>query len=69
MAMAGYLALRGVHVRLYNAYPDEIEEIMQTRAIHLEGAVAGRALIDVVTSSPAEALEGVSVAVVLEVSP
>lgn len=49
-AFAGDLALRGYPVRLYNAFENEIAELVKARGVTCEGAVEGFGQLEMVTT-------------------
>lgn len=57
-AMAGFLALRGFGVNLWNRSHDKVEAIQQAGGIILEGQVTGFAQPNVITSNMCEAVNG-----------
>lgn len=64
-ALAGYLALRGFPVRLFNRTPERLRPIQLLGGIQVEGEVSGFAPIPVATSDIREAIAGVQVIMVV----
>jgi opine dehydrogenase len=56
-AIAGYCAMRGYHVCLYNRNIEHIKTIQQTRTITLCGQIQGTGKIDIVTNDIKVAVE------------
>ncbi len=49
-AMAGHLALKGVPIRLYNKFEEEIEAMREQKGVTLEGAVEGFGPLEMVST-------------------
>lgn len=64
-ALAGYLALKGFLVNLFNRTPERIGSIKLMGGIQLEGEMSGFAPLNVVTHNIEEALRGVKVIMVV----
>lgn len=63
-AMAGYLALRGFHVRLWNRSTAKVQAVESMGGIHLEGAIQGFGVPDLVTTDIGLAARGAHVVMV-----
>jgi opine dehydrogenase len=63
-AMAAYLSVRGYDVNLYNRWPNEIEDI-SSGAMNVTGVLNETVKVKLVTSSMAEALAGVRLAIMV----
>ena len=63
-AMAGYLAMRGFPVHLWNRSPGKVHAINQRGGIHLEGAIEGFGTPDLVTTDMFSACQGADVLMV-----
>lgn len=62
LTIAGDMSLAGFSVRLWSAFPDELDTIYETKAINLKGiGREGVANIDIVTKDLGEALDGADV--------
>lgn len=64
-ALAGYLALRGFTVNLFNRSPERIASIRLMGGIQLEGEMSGFAPVNLVTHHIEEAIRGVQVIMVV----
>lgn len=65
LAMAGWLALRGARVRLYNRSDDKLHGIRWHGGVHLTGGVRGFGAIESATSDIGEAMDGADVLMVV----
>lgn len=65
LAMAGYLALQGHEVRLFNRSPSRLEPIKRQGGITLTGALSGFARLRTVTTDLGEAIDGARVIMVV----
>jgi len=65
MAMAGWLALRGGHVRLYNRTDDKLNGVRWHGGVRLSGTVRGFGAIERATSDIGEAMDGADVILVV----
>lgn len=64
-ALAGYLALKGFEVRLFNRTPERLRPIQLLGGIQVEGEISGFAPIPVATSDIREAIAGAQVIMVV----
>ncbi|MDK2897519.1 MAG: opine dehydrogenase [Candidatus Atribacteria bacterium] len=64
-ALAGYLALKGFKVNLFNRNPDRIESVKLMGGIQVEGEVQGFVSLNLVTSQIEEAISDVQVIMVV----
>ncbi|MEN3183384.1 MAG: NAD/NADP octopine/nopaline dehydrogenase family protein [Atribacterota bacterium] len=64
-ALAGYLALKGFEVRLFNRTPERLRPIQLLGGIQVEGEVSGFAPIPVATSDIREAIAGAQIIMVV----
>lgn len=64
-ALAGYLALKGFEVRLFNRTPERLRPIQLLGGIQVEGEVSGFAPIPVATSDIREAIRGAQIIMVV----
>ena len=64
-AMAGYLALRGYPVRLWNRSPGRLASIWRTGGIRVNGVIRGFAPISLATNDLAAAIEGADILMVV----
>ncbi|MGQ9746488.1 MAG: NAD/NADP octopine/nopaline dehydrogenase family protein [Candidatus Caldatribacteriaceae bacterium] len=64
-ALAGYLALRGFPVNLFNRSPERIGSVKLMGGIQIEGEINGFAPLKLVTHHIAEAIQGVQVIMVV----
>lgn len=64
MAMAGYLALRGFSVNLYNRTREKLESLIDNPVITLSGSVEGKGVLNMVTDRIGEAIQDVDIIMV-----
>lgn len=64
-ALAGYLAIKGFEVRLFNRTPERLRPIQLLGGIQVEGEISGFAPIPVATSDIREAIRGAQVIMVV----
>lgn len=64
-ALAGYLAIKGFEVRLFNRTPERLRPIQLLGGIQVEGEISGFAPIPVATSDVREAIRGAQVIMVV----
>jgi len=64
IAMAGYLAMMGYRVNLYNRTPARISSLMKERTIYLEGEINGCGVLNKVTDNMEEAISDVDIIMV-----
>ena len=62
--MAGYLAMMGYRVNLYNRTPARISSLMKERTIYLEGEINGCGVLNKVTDNMEEAISDVDIIMV-----
>ncbi len=66
LAIAGYLALKGLEVRLYNRSPNRLEPIRSRGGIEIDGpGVSGDAEIALTTTDAGAAMEGADVVMIV----
>lgn len=63
MAMSAYLTSRGHPVHLFSAFDQEVLAVREASCVTATGTLEGTFRLDVVTSNPADALQGVELAV------
>lgn len=64
-AMAGYLGLRGVEVRLWNRSPSKLDPVWRRGGIKLEGVIQGLSPVASATTDLAEAVDGADLLMVV----
>ncbi|MDN5301489.1 MAG: opine dehydrogenase [Thermoanaerobacteraceae bacterium] len=64
LAMAGYLALRGYSVNLYNRSREKLESLISYPVITLSGSVEGKGVLNLVTSDIGEAIQNTDIIMV-----
>ncbi|MEN3202947.1 MAG: NAD/NADP octopine/nopaline dehydrogenase family protein [Atribacterota bacterium] len=64
-ALAGYLAIKGFEVRLFNRTPERLRPIQLLGGIQVEGEISGFAPVPVATSDIREAIRGAQVIMVV----
>lgn len=64
IAMAGFLALKGFSVNLFNRTVERIRPLMENPEIHLTGAIEGTGVLNIVTDDIGKAIEDVDVIMV-----
>jgi len=65
LAMAGYLALRGHHVRILNKSEPRIESVAARGYVELRGRIEGRGAVEFATTDPGRAVAGADVIMVV----
>lgn len=64
LAMAGYLALRGFSVNLYNRTREKLESLIDNPVITLSGSVEGKGILNLVTGHIGEAVQNADIIMV-----
>jgi len=64
LAMAGYLALRGFSVNLYNRTREKLESLISNPVITLSGSVEGKGILNLVTGHIGEAVQNADIIMV-----
>ncbi|MFQ6044527.1 MAG: NAD/NADP octopine/nopaline dehydrogenase family protein [Candidatus Poribacteria bacterium] len=65
LAMAGYLAIQGFSVKLYNRSEERLQSIWMLGGIQVEGEISGFGSISIATTDIEEAIDGVDVVMVV----
>lgn len=67
-AIAGYLAMQGFEVSLYDIVRDKIEELQSLGGVRLTGCICGFGRISMITTDLSEAVEGAEIIMVTTVA-